>query len=223
MRKCEAIQRRSCAEKRRHRPRSSMLFSIKDAPSLSGKSIPRASLNFLSTTRRVVIERTSCDRISGQRQYGEGGRGCRRSNAPTAARPSWWTMPATRRSCARCATANLTANCSSGSGTSPTRRERNSSLRRCGRRRRSTRRWPRREKRVEQLAAQLAGSETEKQLAVSEAVGKQAEKLAEAERRVEQLKARLERQRDGETAGRLRGGAPRRKRSFPSRRRKWRS
>ena len=47
------------------------------------------------------------------------------------------------------------------------------------------------EKRVEQLKAQLAGSETEKQLAVSEAVGKQAEKLAEAERRVEQLKAQL--------------------------------
>ena len=49
-----------------------------------------------------------------------------------------------------------------------------------------------REKRVEQLAAQLASSETEKQLAVSEAVGKQAEKLAEAERRVEQLKAQLQ-------------------------------
>ena len=49
-----------------------------------------------------------------------------------------------------------------------------------------------REKRVEQLAAQLASGETEKQLAVSEAVGKQAEKLAEAERRVEQLKARLQ-------------------------------
>ena len=47
------------------------------------------------------------------------------------------------------------------------------------------------EKRVEQLAAQLTSSETEKQLAVSEAVGKQAEKLAEAERRVEQLKAQL--------------------------------
>ena len=47
------------------------------------------------------------------------------------------------------------------------------------------------ERRVEQLKAQLAGSETEKQLAVSEAVGKQAEKLAEAERRVEQLKAQL--------------------------------
>ena len=48
-----------------------------------------------------------------------------------------------------------------------------------------------REKRIEQLSAQLTGSETEKQLAVSEAVGKQAEKLAEAERRVEQLKAQL--------------------------------
>ena len=47
------------------------------------------------------------------------------------------------------------------------------------------------ERRVEQLKAQLAGGETEKQLAVSEAVGKQAEKLAEAERRVEQLKAQL--------------------------------
>ena len=47
------------------------------------------------------------------------------------------------------------------------------------------------ERRVEQLAAQLTSSETEKQLAVSEAVGKQAEKLAEAERRVEQLKAQL--------------------------------
>ena len=47
------------------------------------------------------------------------------------------------------------------------------------------------ERRVEQLKTQLAGSETEKQLAVSEAVGKQAEKLAEAERRVEQLKAQL--------------------------------
>ena len=47
------------------------------------------------------------------------------------------------------------------------------------------------EKRVEQLAAQLTSSETEKQLAVSEAVGKQAKKLAEAERRVEQLKAQL--------------------------------
>ena len=47
------------------------------------------------------------------------------------------------------------------------------------------------EKRVEQLAAQLTSSETEKQLAVSEAVGKQAEKLAEAERRVEQLKTQL--------------------------------
>ena len=47
------------------------------------------------------------------------------------------------------------------------------------------------ERRVEQLKAQLAGSETEKQLAVSEAVGKQAEKLAEAERRVEQLKTQL--------------------------------
>ena len=49
-----------------------------------------------------------------------------------------------------------------------------------------------REKRIEQLSAQLTGSETEKQLAVSEAVGKQAEKLAEAERRVEQLKAQLQ-------------------------------
>lgn len=48
------------------------------------------------------------------------------------------------------------------------------------------------ERRVEQLAAQLTSSETEKQLAVSEAVGKQAEKLAEAERRVEQLKAQLQ-------------------------------
>ena len=47
------------------------------------------------------------------------------------------------------------------------------------------------ERRVEQLKAQLTSSETEKQLAVSEAVGKQAEKLAEAERRVEQLKAQL--------------------------------
>ena len=47
------------------------------------------------------------------------------------------------------------------------------------------------EKRIGQLTAQLSGSETEKQLAISEAVGKQAEKLAEAERRIEQLKAQL--------------------------------
>ncbi len=48
-----------------------------------------------------------------------------------------------------------------------------------------------REKRIEQLSAQLTGSETEKRLAVTEAMGKQAEKLAEAERRVEQLKAQI--------------------------------
>ena len=48
-----------------------------------------------------------------------------------------------------------------------------------------------REKRIEQLSAQLTGSETEKRLAVTEAMGKQAEKLAEAQRRVEQLTAQL--------------------------------
>ena len=47
------------------------------------------------------------------------------------------------------------------------------------------------EKRIEQLSAQLTGSETEKRLAVTEAMGKQAEKLAEAQRRVEQLTAQL--------------------------------
>ena len=72
-----------------------------------------------------------------------------------------------------------------------TRRGRNSSFRRCGRRRAFDKALAEAEKRIGQLTAQLSGSETEKQLAISEGRRQTGGKLAEAERRIEQLKAQL--------------------------------